>query len=179
MTLVSILCVISVSTNYIFEIHDHVYEEKQTKTRHLVETVYGVLEYFNAQEKTGGLNRKEAQTAALGLIRQLRYENMEYFWINDMQPTMIMHPYKPQLDGKDLSNVKDPAGKRLFVEFVDKVRQEGAGYVNYMWPKPGRNDPVSKTSYVKGFHPWGWIIGSGIYLDDLEATFAEHWQGSF
>ena len=73
------------------------------------------------------------------------------------------------MDGKDLSDNKDPNGKRLFVAFVEKVKAEGAGFVDYYWPKPGQSKPVPKISYVKGFPEWGWIIGSGIYIDDVEA----------
>lgn len=88
-----------------------------------------------------------------------------------MTPHVVMHPVKPELDGKDVSELKDPAGKRLFVEFVDTVKKNGAGLVAYMWPKPGFSAPVEKVSYVKGFEPWGWIIGSGIYLDDVDTIF--------
>ena len=178
MAIISVLCLIAVSIFDSFQLREKLYEEKQTKTRHIVEAVYGTLEHFQAQEAAGKLSREEAQTAALALIKQLRYEGKEYFWLNDMRPYMVMHPYKPELDGKDLSQVKDPAGKRLFVEFVDKVRKDGAGFVNYLWPKPGLDKPVRKVSYVKGFAPWEWLIGSGIYLDDVEAAYWRHWQHS-
>jgi len=62
-----------------------------------------------------------------------------------------MHPYKPKLDGKDLSGIKDPNNKKLFVAFAEKVKAEGQGFVDYFWPKPGFNDPVGKISYVKGY----------------------------
>jgi methyl-accepting chemotaxis protein len=101
----------------------------------------------------------------------MRYEKSEYFWINDMRPYMLMHPYKPELDGQDLANFKDPQGKKLFVEFVDTVKNQQEGFVHYLWPKPGMQQPVPKVSYVKGFTPWGWIIGSGIYIDDVEQIF--------
>jgi methyl-accepting chemotaxis protein len=103
-------------------------------------------------------------------IAQLRYgpRGKDYFWINDMAPRMIMHPIKPELDGKDLSGSQDPNGKKLFVEFVDVCRDKGEGFVDYMWPIPGQDAPVPKLSYVKLFEPWGWIVGTGIYLDDVE-----------
>ena len=101
-------------------------------------------------------------------IKNLRYEGDEYFWINDMEPRMIMHPFKSELDGKSLSNNKDPKGKALFLAMVDVVKGHGSGFVDYYWPKPGHTQPVPKISYVKGFPEWGWIIGSGIYLDDLQ-----------
>jgi methyl-accepting chemotaxis protein len=90
---------------------------------------------------------------------------------------MIMHPVKPELDGKDLSASKDPNGKLLFMEFVRVSKEKGAGFVDYMWPKPGEENPVPKVSYVKLFSPWGWIIGSGIYVDDVakEAAVLRWW----
>ncbi len=92
-----------------------------------------------------------------------------------MQPKMIMHPIKPKINGTDLSDIKDPDGKLLFVAFVDMVKAEGAGNVPYLWPKPGSDAPVQKVSFVKGFEPWGWIIGSGIYVDDIDTIF---WQSA-
>ncbi len=145
--------------------------EKQFTTKHLVETAYGVLDYYYNLSKDGKMSEDDAKNAAISTVKQLRYEGKEYFWINDMSPKMIMHPYKPELDGKDLSDNKDPQGKKLFVEFVDVVKKEKAGYVYYLWPKPNFKDPVPKISYVKGFEPWGWVIGTGIYLDDVNAIF--------
>ncbi len=90
-----------------------------------------------------------------------------------MAAKMIMHPIKPELDGKDLSDMKDPSGNRLFSGFVDVVNKQGAGFYSYLWPKPGFEQPVAKISYVKGFAPWGWIIGTGIYIDDVDAVFRQ------
>ncbi|MEW5745827.1 MAG: methyl-accepting chemotaxis protein [Nitrospirota bacterium] len=146
-------------------------EEKSLKTKHIVETAYGVLQHFHDLAKQGRLPDEDARKAALAAVKDLRYDGKEYFWINDMGPTMIMHPYKPELDGKDMSDFKDPEGTRLFVEFVAVVKKEGAGFVRYLWPKPNFKDPVAKISYVKGFEPWGWVIGSGIYIDDVNAAF--------
>jgi methyl-accepting chemotaxis protein len=146
-------------------------QEKQEKARNLVETACSVVLRYHEMEKTGKLDRQEAQTRAIVALKAMRYEGDNYFWINDLHPNMVMHPTKPQLDGKDLSDVKDPAGKALFVEMADTVRREGSGFVSYMWPKPGTDKPVAKLSYVKGFEPWGWVIGTGIYIDDVEATW--------
>jgi methyl-accepting chemotaxis protein len=105
-------------------------------------------------------------------ISALRYgsQSKDYFWINDMHPTMVMHPIKPALNGKDLSDYKDPDGKHLFNEFVKVCREKGEGFVDYMWPKPGHDKPVQKLSYVKLFKPWNWVVGTGIYLDDIKAV---------
>ena len=146
-------------------------EQKRLATKHVVESAHGALVHFHALETSGKLSREQAQQQAIAAVKALRYEGSEYFWINDMQPAMIMHPIKPELDGKNLSAMADPNGKKLFVEFVDEVKRNGAGFVAYYWPKPGADRPVPKISYVKGFAPWGWVIGSGIYVDDVDAEF--------
>jgi methyl-accepting chemotaxis protein len=143
-------------------------EDRATKTRNVVEAAYGVLVYFEAAEKAGALTREAAQQAAMAAIKAMRYEGQNYFWLQDLDARIIMHPIKPELDGTDASQVKDPAGKRLFVAFADTVKASGAGFVEYLWPKPGETAPVDKISYVKGFAPWGWIVGSGIYVDDVK-----------
>jgi methyl-accepting chemotaxis protein len=146
-------------------------EEKELKTRHVVETAYGVVEHFYNLSKEGKLSANEAKSTAVTILKGLRYEKEEYFWINDMRPYMVMHPYKPELDGKDLSGFTDPKGNKLFVNFVEKVKSQKAGFVHYLWPKPGMKEPVPKISYVQGFEPWGWVIGSGIYIDDVNQAF--------
>jgi len=143
-------------------------EAKHVKTRHVVETAWGVLDHFAKLAKSGVMTVEEAKKQALESVRNLRYEGNEYFWINDMEPRMIMHPFKKELDGKDVNDFKDPKGKKLFVAFVEKVRSDGAGFVDYQWPKPGYTEPVPKISYVKGLPEWGWVIGSGVYINDVE-----------
>lgn len=145
-----------------------IYDAKYIKTRHVVESVFGVLEYHSQLAKDGAITLEEAKKSASTIIKNLRYEENDYFWINDLNPTMIMHPIKPQLDGKDLSGSADPNGKKLFIEMVKICKKEGSGFVDYFWPKPGKDKPVPKISYVKLFPEWGWLVGSGIYIDDVE-----------
>lgn len=148
-------------------------QDRMDKTRNLVEVAHSNIAYYQSLEKDGLLTREEAQERAKEAVKKLRYDEKEYFWINDLQPKMVMHPYKPQLDGKNLSNVKDQEGTYLFNEMVKVVKDGGAGFVNYMWPKPGadKEQAFQKVSYVKEFGPWGWIIGSGIYVDDVQNVF--------
>ncbi|WP_431101749.1 methyl-accepting chemotaxis protein [Roseateles noduli] len=115
----------------------------------------------------GGLTEADAKKQAAAEIGKIRYSGNEYIWINDMTPKMVMHPIKPELNDKDLSGNKDPNGLKLFVAFVDTVKAQGSGFVDYLWPKPGAKDPEPKRSYVAGFKPWGWVIGSGVYIDDV------------
>src|SRR6201991_2585989 len=147
--------------------------DRQAKTQQMVDVGYGILSHYQKLESDGKLTREQAQAGAMAELKSLRYDKVEYFWLNDMGPKMIMHPIKPELDGKDLSGMKDPSGNALFVGFVDVVKKQGAGFYSYLWPKPGFDQPVGKISYVKGFAPWGWIIGTGIYLDDVDAVFRQ------
>jgi len=114
------------------------------------------------------------QQEALDAIKKMGYGKNGYFWINDSHPKMVMHPIKPQLDGKDLSSVKDKAGKLLFNE-MSKVANanEAGGLVKYMWSKPGKDTPQPKFSYVQRFAEWDWIIGTGVYVDDIEDKIAQ------
>ncbi len=125
---------------------------------------------FYEKSRSGAMSEAEAQAAAAAAVGKIRYSGNEYLWINDMGPRMVMHPVRPELNGKDLSQNQDPDGKRLFVEFVNVVRASGAGDVDYLWPKPGAQQPEPKRSYVLGFAPWGWVIGSGVYVDDVRAV---------
>ncbi|WP_377809848.1 bacteriohemerythrin [Azospirillum sp. A29] len=147
--------------------------DRQDKTRNVVEVAHSLIAHFEAQERAGTLPRVQAQTQAKAALKSLRHDGEEYFFITDLALRMIMHPIKPELDGTDVSRNADPNGKLLFQEFVRVVKAEGAGFVDYLWPKPGSAQPVAKLSYVKGFAPWGWLIGSGIYIDDVDVAFRE------
>lgn len=171
LSLAAVIGLLAVSSLGLSSLRENLVEDRQLKTRHVVETAHGIVNYFYNKELDGELNRSQAQQMAMDALRNMRYEGNEYFWINDMEPNMIMHPIKPELDGQNLSHIKDPSGKKLFVAFVDTVNKSGAGFVDYLWPKPGNELPVQKISYVKGVSGWGWVIGSGIYIDDIDTIF--------
>ena len=166
----AILGIVALTALFLVSERKLILEERKSNVRQVVEASHGLLVYYHDLTSKGVLTEAQAQQQAMQAIRGLRYSKTEYFWINDMHPRMLMHPINPALEGKDLSANKDPNGKHLFVEFVKVVKADGAGFVPYMWAKPGSDQPVPKVSYVKGFAPWGWIIGSGIYIDTVEAT---------
>jgi signal-transduction protein with cAMP-binding, CBS, and nucleotidyltransferase domain/PAS domain-containing protein len=148
----------------------NIVERKKEMIRELTQAAWSELAGLHEQEQRGVLTREAAQQAAIARVQRLRYgdDAKDYFWITDMQPRMLMHPYRPDLNGQDVSTYADPAGKKLFVEFAELVRAKGDGYVNYLWQwKDDERRVVPKLSYVKGFAPWGWIIGTGIYLEDV------------
>jgi methyl-accepting chemotaxis protein len=153
-------------------LEETLYQGKYVKTKEVVESAWGVIDHFYKKAQKGELSVEAAQEAAKDAVRNLRYEGDNYFWINDFGPKMVMHPMNPDLEGKDISNAKDSNGKNFFVEFVNVVRSSGEGYVPYEYAKPGTNEVAPKISYVKGVTGWQWLIGSGVYLDDVEAELS-------
>ncbi|MDT8448355.1 MAG: cache domain-containing protein [bacterium] len=120
--------------------------------------------------------QEQLKTEAAQIVGNLRYGDSGYFWINDYQPRMVMHPANPKLNGADLSQNQDPNGVFLFNEMVQVVKQAGEGYVKYHWAKPGFDAPQPKISYVVGFKDWSWIIGTGVYVEEIDRFVAEEAQ---
>ena len=134
--------------------------------------IFNILEKeYKDNYKT--MSRSELKKHLIAIVEAARYGKSGYFWINDTQPKMIMHPTKPSLNGKDLSNVKDPNGVYLFNKMVDVVKHSQAGIVKYAWAKPGFTTPQDKISYVKIFKPFNWIIGTGAYVSDVTEMMKE------
>lgn len=150
------------------EMHD----QKVDALRHLVEVAHSQLNEYDARVRSGELSLPDAQKRARERLRNLRYDGKEYFWVNDMTPAMVMHPYKPELEGRSLADFKDPDGKRLFVDVAALCRARSEGPLEYRWPKPGESEPVDKVSYVKLFEPWGWVVGTGAYVDGMQSEMA-------
>ena len=120
-------------------------EARRVKTQEHTELALSLITHFHALEASGTMTRESAQQAAADAVRDLRYDGTEYFWINDTTPTVVMHPIKAELEGQDVSMLEDADGTRLFVEFVDVVEADGAGFVDYLWPKPGEEDAQPKV----------------------------------
>jgi PAS domain S-box-containing protein len=150
-------------------------ERKREMIRELTNSAWSILASYHADEQAGLLTREQAQAQAMTRLQNLRYgpEGKDYFWIQDEQPRMIMHPYRADLNGQDLIGFTDPRGVPIFVEFANLVKRSGEGTIDYVWQwndDPQRLEP--KESYVKGFAPWGWIIGTGLYTDDVRQEIA-------
>ena len=153
----------------------HLMDRKREMIRELTESAWSSVNYYASLAEKGTISSEAARHQAIEHLRHLRFgpQGKDYFWINDMHPRMVMHPYRPDLEGKDTTDFTDPTGKHLFVAFVEKVRREGAGYVDYQWQwQDNPHKIVEKISYVKGFAPWGWVIGTGVYVEDVRAQIA-------
>ena len=152
-----------------------VMERKREEARNLVKTVLSLLSHLHGEVELGRTTREDAQKEAIGILQDLRFgpEQKDYFWVNDMHPRMVMHPYRSDLNGRDIGDFADPNGTELFSRAVEVVKEEGGGWVPYLWQ--WQDDPeriVRKLSYVHAFEPWGWIVGTGIYVDDVRSEVA-------
>jgi methyl-accepting chemotaxis protein len=148
-------------------------DEKKNATKNVVDVAYTLTASMEAKAKSGELKADEAQKRSLAALKSLRYKTNEYFWINDLNAKIVMHPIRPELDGKDMSGEKDSNGKLFFSEFARVAKDKGEGFVDYFWPKPNETKPSPKLSYVKLFNQWGWVIGSGIYVDDVNTEITK------
>ncbi len=169
-----ILFIVSIFLIILPLFHESLMEEKEEKIREISSVAVSILDYYISLELEGTLSREKAQKAAIDEIRKLRYgpDHDNYFWITDMQPVMIMHPWRTDLNGRNLSDYTDSmnrSGKKLFVESVQLVQEKGGGFLEYLWQLDEKSSRiVPKLSYVQGVDHWGWIIGTGIYIQDVE-----------
>lgn len=169
--------------------------EKAHKTRELVEVAHSLVTHFHSEQLAGRLSETAAQQAAIKALGELRYGEINYFWINDLSeptPRILMHPIITELintvpddpiyncatseiPGSGQKIFYTDGRKNIFRAFNDVIREAGHGYVTYNWPKPlagggATSERYPKLSYVKLFAPWGWVIGSGIYTDDVKTA---------
>ncbi|AEV24512.1 MULTISPECIES: methyl-accepting chemotaxis protein [Azospira] len=168
-----VLGLLAVGIFSLYVLRDNLMEDRRLKTRNVVESVLGVVDYFHKQQQAGKLSEEEAKRQAMDSLRNVRYDGKEYFWVQDRNLVMLMHPIKPDMEGKSQAALKDPNGKLFFQEMENVVKASGKGFVDYLWPKPGFDQPAPKISYVAEFPAWGWVVGSGIYVDDVNAVFRQ------
>jgi len=153
-------------------------EERRALLQTVDEVALSIVTQKFKLVESGALSDRDARAAALAELKEIRYGDNGYVWVNDLNQIVLMHPIKPELDGTDATNIKDPNGTALFVEFVKVAKAQKSGFVDYYWPKPGVKDPVAKLSHVTLFQPWGWVIGNGVYIDDLNSKFWENTRGA-
>jgi len=152
------------------ERHD-LMEARRATTRNLVEVSYSVLAHYGKLAAEGKMPVAEAQNAAENALASLRYEDGNYFALYDTSYRILRHPIKPELNGKDQSGLSDPNGVHMVVELVEAAKRGKGEFVDYMWARPGSDAPVPKVSTSRLYAPWGWVLATGIYVDDVDAVF--------
>jgi methyl-accepting chemotaxis protein len=152
----------------IAQMRANLYALKRSELTHLTQLALEIVKDWHAAAQKGATSEEEAQKRAATRLRSMRYGNGDYFWINDTQYRMIMHPVTTALEGKDVSNLKDANGTYFLRDLVDAAKRDGGGFVAYEYARAGYDRPQAKLSAVIGFAPWGWVIGTGGYTDDLQ-----------
>ncbi|RXK01674.1 chemotaxis protein [Arcobacter sp. CECT 8989] len=149
------------------------YKNKELNLKNYVSLAMNTLqdEYNNMESE--GISEEEAKQNALKAIEKIRYGKEGYFWINDLELNMLMHPVSKSLVGRNVSDVKDPEGKYFFKDIKKLAKSQGSGLITYVWDKPGFDKPQPKYTYIEVFKPWGWVIATGSYLDDVEKSVAQ------
>ena len=172
MAVLSTLVLVSLCGYLLAEEYQISRQGRQVAVRQTVEVAHSILAWAHGLEKSGTHTREQAQALALQALQSARYSGNEYFWLQTVDAQVVMHPFRSDLNGKDGSSIKDPDGQAIFPMFARRAQQaDGGGLVEYQWPKPGQDQPVPKFAHVQLFAPWGWVVGSGVYVDDLRSAF--------
>jgi PAS domain S-box-containing protein len=173
---VLLLFLISTYCFFIPTVGKSFYSQKREMVKHLTQVMISSMESRNREVIEGRITLEEAQDRAKRRLRGLRYgsNSKDYYWIIDSNGKMIVHPYRTDLEGKELRDFADVTGYKLFAEMITLSEEKGGGYVEYYWQwmdDPSRTE--KKISYVMAYKPWGWIIGTGVYVDDIERSLAD------
>lgn len=171
-----ILTVLTLGFYYLNNLDNTLYQEKENQVKQMVNSALGIIEYYHQMQTSGELSQKEAQNQAAAAVEKMTFgpNDQDYFWINDKKPKMIMHPYSKDLEGENIGSVQDPDGKYIFKDMVEVVENNDEGFVEYQWQYYDQKNRVEpKLSYVKEFKPWDWIIGTGVYIDNIRTSYLE------
>ena len=158
---------ILITSIQVYDFNNMMNIERKNDMKHSVQIMFGVLKTLNEKEREGELTTTQAQQIAKTILKNINFSDSGYFWSINLNGVMIMHPNVPHLNDKDLLKIPDPSGARIWVEAINTVKNNGEGFITYQWSKPGSSIKLDKTSFVRVFEPWGWIIGTGVYHDDI------------
>ncbi|MBP2658285.1 MAG: chemotaxis sensory transducer [Firmicutes bacterium] len=158
---------------------ENIYLQKDIQIKNNVEIAHSTVEYYYTLSKSGVMADQEAQERAKEVISKMRYGSDGYFWIDNDQYINLMHATKPETVGQNRSNTQDAKGNYMVKNYIEGALQhKDSGYYSSFWfPKPNETEASMKRGYVKLFQPWGWIICSGVYIDDVEKAIAGEING--
>jgi methyl-accepting chemotaxis protein len=167
--LLSWICLLAVSLVNALHTRDMRFDERKVQLANAGDMAVSLVKEYGALAASGALPLDQAKQQALARIRALRFGTSGYVVVFD-RDTMLMHPMKADLAGTPIEKVLDVNGQKISVEGI-RAAQAGSGFTEYMWAKPGSQDPVRKISITAGYKPWGWYFMIGLYADDLEQAF--------
>ncbi len=153
-------------------VHTQLFSLKRDMICELTETAWYIVQQYQIRAQSGEITLAEAQSRAIERVRSMRYgsESRNYFWILDRSGKVVMHPIQRDLENTIGLDIADSYGKRFIEDMIHTAMNEENGLVEYHWPRPDKPDlPVPKLSHVRLFKPWNWILGTGVYVDDVHA----------
>jgi methyl-accepting chemotaxis protein len=145
----------------------------QARTKQAVDIAYSQLDHYEGEQRAGRMSQADAQAAAKKVIGSMRFGEHDYFFILDNNHMMVMHPVKPDKVGKSALDTKDAVGKYHFREMVKLATEQGVGFVSYAYEMPDGKGIKPKISYVRAFKPWGWIVVTGVFNEEIQAAVHE------
>jgi methyl-accepting chemotaxis protein len=169
--ILSLLCLAGISIYNAYQTREMRLDERKADLKHASEIALSVVKTFGDQATAGAMPVAEAQKRAMDSVRNMRYGEDGYFMVFNSQPTILMHPTQPALNGKDVGDVKDSNGVYYYRDTVGAIRRDGHGFTAYAFPKPGATEASPKIAYNVTYQPWDWILRTGIYVDDIDAAF--------
>jgi len=172
-SVVMICAIIGVSAVLLASLRDTQEESGQEKAKSIVEVAIGTMKDFEARAARGEISQEVARNTARNTVRAMRYSGNEYLFVTDLDGRIEVHGGQPQIEGRNLGDYRDPNGVPFFQLLVEKARK-GGGYVSYSWPKAGQTAPSPKIAYAQLMTGWNWMVGTGVYVDDIDADFRRH-----
>ena len=172
--ILSWLCLSAMAILHVYESSAQRLEERKVALRFATDVGMSTIKEYAQLASTGAMTVADAKQQALKRLKSMRYGKDGYYTVIDSAPTMLMHPVKAELIGKDLSDFKDTNGTYLYREVAAIAKGSGEGWVEYVWPKPGHPDQQQvfpKGAYVLTYKPWDWTFMTGLYMDDLHDAF--------
>ncbi|HRO38177.1 methyl-accepting chemotaxis protein [Thauera sp.] len=151
-------------------------DARKLQVRSIVETAVQVAAALHARAQAGGLSDEEARARAAQAIQDMRYGGRdgksEYLYIYGANGTTVMHPIRTEWIGRNMvDEVRDGKGRYTLRDILAIAGASGAGFVDTSFPRPGSTEPVDKLQYVASFGPWNWVIGTGVYVDDVDQAY--------
>ncbi|WP_245580513.1 methyl-accepting chemotaxis protein [Azonexus hydrophilus] len=160
-----VLCLVS-----LFQLKDSMLEDRKQKTRDIVEVAVGIVKHHHQLATSGKISEEDAKNAARDSLRDLRYGEDDYYFGFDTNGLYVLHGGNPKMEGQQKLDMQDTHGKYIVRELIAAAKA-GGGFVDYWFPRAGQQNPEPKLGYTTLFTPWNWVVGTGIYIDDVDKEF--------
>jgi diguanylate cyclase (GGDEF)-like protein/PAS domain S-box-containing protein len=165
--LASALGILAVGAVGVVDLSRTVTEERRNRASEMAEIAIALIAHLDSRVTTNELSLAEAQERAKEELRDLRFGGSGYFWVIDTRSRMLVHPFRRDLENTDMAASAIPQDATIAKSALEATNAAGSGFITYDWPKPGLNTAIRKVSFVAQYVPWGWIVGTGLYVDDL------------